>query len=102
MKNTPRLILLAILLTVMLVAGSTGITSTNFLDLENSSGNSLVTINNWYDLGWYWRRPITIDNAGGALTDYQVKLTFNSQELISAALAPAAVAAWKMIAAELV
>ncbi len=84
MNNIPRLILLLILLTVMLMAGNTGITSTDFLDLEDSSDNALVTINNWYDLAWYWRKLITINNGGGTLTEYQIKVTVNTQELILA------------------
>lgn len=33
---------------------------------------------------WYYRQPVTIDNSsGGELTDYQIKLTFDSETLIS-------------------
>jgi hypothetical protein len=35
-------------------------------------------------VGWSYRRPITISNSGGALTDYQVLVTLDTQSLISA------------------
>ncbi|MCX6355669.1 MAG: DUF2341 domain-containing protein [Candidatus Aureabacteria bacterium] len=34
--------------------------------------------------GWGYRKPITVSNSGSALTDYQVLITMNTQELIPA------------------
>ncbi|MCX6355671.1 MAG: DUF2341 domain-containing protein [Candidatus Aureabacteria bacterium] len=34
--------------------------------------------------GWGYRKPITLSNSGSALTDYQVLLTMNTEELIPA------------------
>ncbi len=84
MKSVLRLILLLVILSITVLSGGAGVTSTSFLDLEDSSDNALCTINNWYNLAWYWRKPIIINNGGGALTDYQVKVTVNTQELITA------------------
>jgi hypothetical protein len=40
----------------------------------------------WFDLGWKYRKPVTIDNTAGpsALKDYQLMIPLNTQELISA------------------
>ena len=46
MKNAPRLILLLIILSVTILSAGAGVTSTSFLDLEDSSDNTLCTINN--------------------------------------------------------
>ena len=77
------IILLAIVI-VMSLATYTGVTRSFFIDQEDSSDDALCTITDWYHLAWHWRKPLTISNSGGALTDYQVKVTINTQELISA------------------
>ena len=69
---------------MMLVALVVGTTASYFTDSEESTSNVARVINNWYDFAWHWRKPITINNGGGALTNYQVKVVINTQELISA------------------
>ncbi len=81
--NKKRLILLAGLVAI-LMAGSIGVIRSNLIDQENSSNNVLRVINNWYDFAWHWRKPITINNGGGALTNFQIKLTVDTQTLVSA------------------
>jgi hypothetical protein len=71
-------------LVVVLLASSVGVTSSAFTDQEDSSNNRMRVITNWYDFTWHWRKPITINNSGGALTNYQVKVVINTQELIAA------------------
>jgi hypothetical protein len=83
MRGIKRLILLASL-AVVLMAGGIGVTRSSIADQETSANNSLHAISNWYDVAWHWRKPITISNAGGVLAEYQVKVTINTQELISA------------------
>ena len=83
MKSKTCLILLAGL-TVLLLASSIGVTGSSFIDQENSSGNTLYTVTNWYAPAWHYRKPITISNSGEALNDYQVKATINTQALNSA------------------
>jgi hypothetical protein len=83
MEGKKWLILLASL-AVVLMAGGIGVTRSSIADQETSANNSLHAISNWYDVAWHWRKPITISNAGGVLAEYQVKVTINTQELISA------------------
>jgi hypothetical protein len=96
-------------LVIVLLAGSIGVTSSSFLDLEGSSGNSFqawastlwvqtteddfnagvlndvdtssdpgnVKIrakSDWYNEAWNRRAPVTIDNPGSSLSDYQVEV----------------------------
>lgn len=68
---------------MILLAGIIG-TRASFTDTETSTDNVLRAITNWYDFAWHWRKPITLSNGGGALTDFQVKLTVNTGELVSA------------------
>ena len=84
MMKSKTLPILITVLSLMLLAVGTGITRGSFIDPETSSDNVLRTVVNWYDFGWHWRKPLTISNSGGALTDYQVKVTINTQELILA------------------
>jgi len=60
--------------------GSRGLIS----DREASAGNQFEAISYWYDLAWHWRKPITISNSFGSLSNYQVKVVLNTQELIAA------------------
>jgi hypothetical protein len=69
---------------LMLLAIITGVTGATINDPEASSDNTIRTINNWYDLAWHWRKPVTISNGGSALSNYQIKLTVNTQTLIGA------------------
>jgi len=55
------------------------------VDTSTSPGNvTLETRGDWYDGTWEYRKPINITNSGSALTNYQVKVTINTQQLISA------------------
>jgi hypothetical protein len=36
------------------------------------------------DLAWKWRKPITINNGGSSLTNFQIKMTVDTASLISA------------------
>ena len=69
---------------VLVLAAHLGVSSGLFNDQEAVGGNNIQAISYWYDLAWGWRKPITISNDGGGLTDYQVKVTINTRELISA------------------
>jgi len=69
---------------ILALAATIGSTSSSFSDPEASTDNINRVITNWYDLAWSYRKPITIDNSGSELTDYQVKVTVNTQELIAA------------------
>ncbi|MFC2000769.1 DUF2341 domain-containing protein, partial [Chloroflexota bacterium] len=73
-----------IVIAVLVLAGSIGITSGSFNDPEGSADNVGRVITDWYDLVWGYRKPITINNSGPLLTDNQVKVTVNTQELIGA------------------
>ena len=84
MRSRKWLIFLLAIVIVMSLATYAGVTNSYFLDQEDSSDDELCTITNWYHLAWHWRKPLTISNSGGALSDYQVKVTINTQELISA------------------
>jgi hypothetical protein len=67
---------------IFTLAATIGSTSSSFVDPETSTGNINRVITNWYDLAWGYRKPITINNSGSALTNYQVKVTVNTQTLI--------------------
>jgi hypothetical protein len=67
---------------ILTLAATIGSTSSSFVDPETSTGNINRVITNWYDLAWGYRKPITINNSGSALTNYQVKVTVNTQTLI--------------------
>ena len=69
---------------ILALAATIGSTSSSFSDPEASTGNINRVITNWYDLAWSYRKPITINNSSSELTDYQVKVTVNTQELIAA------------------
>jgi hypothetical protein len=47
---------------LMLLSLIPGATSGSYSDPETSGNNMIRTINNWYDLAWHYRRPITIDH----------------------------------------
>jgi hypothetical protein len=55
-------------------------TMANFFDTETSTNN--VVQSNWYNYSWLYREPITINNTGSALTNYQMQLTLNLASLI--------------------
>jgi hypothetical protein len=74
--------LLAVL-SLMLLVLNTGVTRSAFNDQEDSASNALRTMTNWFDLAWHWRKPIAISNSGGSLTDYQLKVVVNTQELVA-------------------
>ena len=40
--------------------------------------NNLALAQNWYNTGWLYRLPITINNTGGTLTDYQVQVSLEA------------------------
>ncbi|MDY6834320.1 MAG: DUF2341 domain-containing protein [Chloroflexota bacterium] len=42
------------------------------VSLDDNTGRLAMQ---WYDSLWSYRRPVTIDNAGGALTDYQIEVS---------------------------
>jgi hypothetical protein len=47
----------------------------NDVDISSSPGDvRLAASPNWYDTSWSRRVPITVNNAGSELTDYQVKV----------------------------
>lgn len=53
-------------------------------DSGDPSGNTPITITGTNFSPYYYRRAITIDNSsGGALTDYQIPITFDSAALIA-------------------
>ncbi len=56
------------------------------VDTSTNPGNvTLATKSDWYDAAWKYRKAIAVTNSSGAtLTDYQVKVTINTQERISA------------------
>ena len=66
--------------------GFTGIQAVNasFNDQETSTNNSLQVVSSWYDLDWYWRRPVIITNSGGTLMDCQVLVTLDTAALVTA------------------
>lgn len=69
---------------MMLLAMVAGATRAYFSDPEASSDNLVRTINNWYNLAWHWRKPITISNGGGALTNFQIMMTVDTATLVTA------------------
>jgi hypothetical protein len=47
----------------------------NNVDTFSSPGDvKLAAISDWYDMSWSRRAPVTINNPGSSLTDYQVKV----------------------------
>ena len=56
------------------------------IDTSTSPGDVQLAIrSDWCDSNWDYRKPITVtNNSGGVLTNYQVNITINTQELISA------------------
>jgi hypothetical protein len=47
----------------------------NNVDTSSSPGDvRLATMSNWYDISWSRRAPITVNNSGSGLTDYQVRV----------------------------
>jgi hypothetical protein len=108
--NGRRFIILVIV-GLVLLASSSGVTGSFFMDLENSSGNSyqawsssvwtqtrqadfnagvlnqvetsslgevkLAARSGWYNSSWNCRRPVNITNAGGALSNYQVRVSLS-------------------------
>jgi len=70
---------------ILILVGSIGISRGPFIDVETSTDNVLRTITYWYDLAWHYRKPINITNSYGSnLSNYQVKVTMNTTELIAA------------------
>ena len=82
LKSKP--VYIVIVAVVIMIALGMGATWAYFSDVEGSTSNVVRTINNWYDLAWHWRKPITINNGGGALTNFQIALTVDTQTLIGA------------------
>jgi len=79
-----KLIIFIAIPATMILGLAVGTTQSYLSDPETSTNNVVRVINEWYDFAWHWRKPITINNGGGALTNYQVKVVINTQELISA------------------
>jgi hypothetical protein len=78
-----NLFLLVGLLVLIYALSNIDVSGANFSDNETSTSNVVRTITNWYNLAWHWRKPITINNGGASTqTDYQVKLTIDTQTLI--------------------
>jgi len=83
-RGNKRLLLTLGLMVLMTLGIAVGGTWAAFNDPETSTNNPLRIINNWYDLAWGWRKPVNISNGGGALTNYQMKLTVDTQTLVGA------------------
>lgn len=81
-KGKP-IIFIAVAIT-MALALAVGVTRAYYSDPETSTSNVVRTINNWYNLAWHWRKPITINNGGSAQTNFQIKVTVDTQTLIGA------------------
>lgn len=80
--NRRAWIIFGAIIAVMVLIGVVGVTGANLSDTETSTSN--VMSSNWYDYSWLYRQPITVNNAGSALTDYQLSLTVNTQALVTA------------------
>jgi hypothetical protein len=77
-----RVALVAVIIS-SIAAGRVGFTSARFVDQESTRG-VLQAIGNWYDFAWHWRAPIDLNNAGGSLTDYQLRISVNTALLVAA------------------
>lgn len=76
-------IIFGAVIAVMVLIGVVGVTAANLNDQETSSDDVVRAIN-WHNYNYQYRVPITISNTGGALTDYQLQLTINTQALNTA------------------
>jgi predicted ribosomally synthesized peptide with SipW-like signal peptide len=74
-------IILALIVVLMVVGIIVVPTMAKFTDTETSTNN--VVQSNWYNFSWLYREPITINNTGSALTNYQIQLTLNLSTPIS-------------------
>ena len=81
-----KTLLFGLLVVICLLSGISGVTwAALFSDDETSDDNVMRVAADWYSFDWQWRKPITLTNeSGGLQSDYQIKLTVNTQELISA------------------
>lgn len=77
-----RGLLLIIIIAIMGVSVIISGTMASYNDPETSSSNVVRTINNWYNLAWHWRRPITIHNSGSALSNYEFRMTIDTASLV--------------------
>ncbi len=73
-------IIFALIVVLMVVGIIVVPTMAKFTDTETSTNN--VIQSNWYNFSWLYREPITINNTGSALTNYQIPLTLNLSSLI--------------------
>jgi len=69
-----------LIVTLMVAAIIVVPTVANYLDNETSTNN--VIQSNWYNFSWLYRKPITINNTGTALTNYQIQLNLDLSSLI--------------------
>lgn len=79
-----RLVIFSVIITIMVMSLVLVGTRAYFNDSEQSTDNSIRIVTNWYDLSWHYRKAITISNSGSALTDYQLKLTVDTETPINA------------------
>ncbi|MFC1925980.1 DUF2341 domain-containing protein [Chloroflexota bacterium] len=85
MFSLPRRRRFLIPLTIILIlalAATVGNTNSAFIDPEDTTDNVSRVITDWYDIAYGYRKPITINNTGSTLTDYQVKITVDTETLI--------------------
>ncbi len=79
-ENRKRWLFVLSVVILLCVTATTGSTTGFFNDPEQSTDNVLRAIAPWYDFAWQYRKPITINNSsGGALTDYQVQVTIDTE-----------------------
>ena len=53
-------------------------------DIYGANEDVLLTSENWWDISWGYKKPITLTETSGAdLTDYQVNLTIDTQSIIN-------------------
>ena len=64
-----------LVLAVLIIGGVTSVVSAK------------LSLSDWYDVGWSYRRPVNISNpCGEAVTDYQVQVTLDGSFDFSKAL----------------
>jgi len=67
---------------LMVLIGVVGLTTSYLNDTEASTGNTASS--NWLNYDWLYRKPITLTNGGGALTNYQLRLEVDTLALVNA------------------
>ena len=73
-------IIIGLIVTLMVAAIIVIPTVANYLDNETSTNN--VVQSNWYNYSWLYRKPITINNTGSLLTNYQMQLNLDLSSVI--------------------